>query len=357
LEILARAARGEAPGPDLEKEARDLLATLCPFRGLSYFREEDAPFFFGRESFSERLEQEVCRRSVVAVVGASGCGKSSAVRAGMLPRLRKRSDGQVFEIATIVPGDRPMRALAAALLPLLEPKVTGPDADEIDRLERVKHLDAYLSEEKDGLRDVTERILEKQPGTDRLLLVVDQWEEIYTLAKDTAQPFIDALLKTAAGARLCVVATLRGDFYGHALSYRPLADRLQDAVVNLGPMNQEEICRAVMEPARKVGLVYQPGLDKRILEDVGEEPGNLPLLEFVLKGLWEARRGGELHHDAYDANGRGRGGHGQAGRGGLEFGEGKGPAERREAAPGASGPGAHGEGGPGHPPPHPDGQA
>jgi hypothetical protein len=174
LEILARAARGEAPGPDLEKEARDLLATLCPFRGLSYFREEDAPFFFGRESFSERLEQEVCRRSVVAVVGASGCGKSSAVRAGMLPRLRKRSDGQVFEIATIVPGDRPMRALAAALLPLLEPKVTGPDADEIDRLERVKHLDAYLSEEKDGLRDVTERILEKQPGTDRLLLVVDQ---------------------------------------------------------------------------------------------------------------------------------------------------------------------------------------
>jgi formylglycine-generating enzyme required for sulfatase activity len=304
LAILARAARGEAPGPDLEEEAREVRATVCPFRGLSYFREEDAPFFFGRESFSERLEEEVCRRPLVAVVGASGCGKSSAVRAGLLPRLRKRPGGQVFEIATIVPGDRPMRALAAALLPLLERKFTEPDAGEIDRLEQVKRLDAYLSEDKDGLRDVTERVLEKQPGTDRLLLVVDQWEEIYTLAgEDTAKPFVDALLKTAAGAPLCVVVTLRGDFYGHALSYRPLADRLQDAVVNLGPMNQEEICRAVIEPAGKVGLAYQPGLDKRILEDVGEEPGNLPLLEFVLKGLWEARRGGELHHEAYDAMG------------------------------------------------------
>lgn len=302
--ILIHAARGGAPGPAMEERSRELRATVCPFRGLSYFREEDASFFFGRESFSDRLAQEVCRRSLVAVVGASGCGKSSAVRAGLLPRLRKNPGGRVYEIATIVPGDRPMRALAAVLLPLLEPRVTRPDANELERLEQVKRLDAYLSTEKDGLRDVAERILEKQPGTEHLLLVVDQWEEIYTLAEEkTAQPFIDALLKTTAVAPLTVVLTLRGDFYGHALSYRPLADCLQDAVVNLGPMNREELCGALVKPAAKVALTYQPGLDKRILDDVGDEPGNLPLLEFVLKGLWEARRGGELHHDAYDAMG------------------------------------------------------
>lgn len=96
---------------------------------------------------------------------------------------------------------------------------------------------------------------------------------------------------------------MRGDFFGRALSHRLLADRLQDGDVKLGPMNREELHRAVVEPAGKVGLAYQPGLAERILEDVGDEPGNLPLLEFVLNGLWEARRGGELHHEAYDAMG------------------------------------------------------
>ena len=186
------------------------------------------------------------------------------------------------------------------MLPLLEPKAA--DADELERLERVKRLAAYLATENDGLRDITERILEKQPGTDRLLLVVDQWEELYTLAEPTqTQAFIEALLRATAVTPLDVVLTLRGDFYGRALSHRPLADRLQDGIVNLGPMNREELHRAVVEPAGKVGLTYQPGLAERILDDVGDEPGNLPLLEFVLKGLWEERRGGELHHDAYGA--------------------------------------------------------
>lgn len=302
LSILSRAARGEPPGPALEERARELRATVCPFRGLSYFREEDAPYFFGRESFSDLLMEKVRCRSLVAVVGASGCGKSSVVRAGLLPRLRRTSSGPVREIATLVPGDRPMRALAAVLLPLLEPKAS--DADELERLERIKRLAAYLATENDGLRDVTERILEKQPGTDRLLLVVDQWEELYTLAEERqAQPFIEALLRTTAVSPLDVVLTLRGDFTGRALSHRPLADRLQDADVKLGPMNREELRRAVVEPACGVGLTYQPGLAKRILDDVGDEPGNLPLLEFVLKGLWEARRGGELHHETYDAMG------------------------------------------------------
>jgi formylglycine-generating enzyme required for sulfatase activity/energy-coupling factor transporter ATP-binding protein EcfA2 len=305
LKILAGTARGEGhPGLLLEERTVAVRATVCPFRGLSYFREEDSPFFYGREEFSERLAREVNRRQLVAVVGASGCGKSSAVRAGLLPLLRRSHDGPVWEFATIVPGDRPLRNLAAALLPLLEPLETGTDADGLGWLKRVDELADYLTQKPDSLRDVIERILAKQAGTNHLLLVVDQWEELYTVADSmAAKNFIDMLLHTTACTALCVVLTLRGDFYGHALAHRPLSDRLQNAVVNLGPMTPEELRRAVVEPATKVGLIYQSGLDERILKDVGDEPGNLPLLEFVLKGLWEKRRRGELHHDAYEEMG------------------------------------------------------
>jgi formylglycine-generating enzyme required for sulfatase activity len=301
LLILARAARGEAPdGPGGADHSLAVRAAVCPFRGLSFFREEDAPFFFGREDFSERLAQEVTRHSLVAVVGASGCGKSSVVRAGLLPLLRQSPAGTVWEFATMVPGDRPFLYLAATLLQLLD----SQDVDEVTRLQRVDELSDYLAKKPEALRNVVERLLENQAGTNRLLLVVDQWEELYTLAEpETAKRFSDTLLAATVTSPLTVVLTLRGDFYGHTLAHRPLADRLQGVVVNLGPMTRDELHRAVVEPAARVGLTYEAHLDDRIISDVGDEPGNLPLLEFVLKGLWEARRGGQLHHAAYQEMG------------------------------------------------------
>ncbi len=300
LEILAAAIRGEAPGPDLQEEIQATLATVCPYRGLRPFREEDASFFRGREIFTEKLLQAVRRQSLVALVGASGCGKSSVARAGLVPSLRREGGGKVWDVVTLVPGDRPLQALAAALIPLLEPEMT-----ETSRLREVGKLGKALAEGEVALRDVVTRALEKQPGTDRILLLADQWEELYTLCPD--EPircrFIDQLLEATAAGSLTVVLTLRGDFFGHALSYRPLADRLQDAVVNLGPMTGEELERAVVGPAEKVCLNFEPGLVKRILNDVREEPGNLPLLEFVLTELWEKRHGGQLLHEAYEAMG------------------------------------------------------
>ena len=147
--------------------------------------------------------------------------------------------------------------------------------------------------------------LAKQAGTDRLLLVVDQLEELYTLGRDEQanRAFVDQLLEATADGLLSVVLTLRGDFYGRALGYRPLADRLQDAVVNLGPMTTEELEQVVAAPSEKVGLTFEPGLVARILGDVEQEPGSLPLLEFLLTDLWEARRGGQLTHEAYQAMG------------------------------------------------------
>ena len=217
-----------------------------------------------------------------------------------MPELRKARD-HVYEIATIVPTDRPVHALAAALLPMYESNM-----GETDRLIETNKLAEALLNRKMALRDIVDLVLKKQPGTDRLLLMADQWEELYTLCKDEAvrRCFIDNILEATATTKLCVVLTLRGDFFGRAVTgYRALSDRLQGALVNLGPMIRAELEQAIMSPARGVALSFADGLVPRILDDVGDEPGHLPLLEFVLKRLWEDRHGPELSHQAYDAMG------------------------------------------------------
>jgi hypothetical protein len=300
LAVLTAAVRGAPPGPTLQERMQATLATVCPYRGLRPFREEDAPFFFGRDLFTARLAALVEQRPLVALVGASGSGKSSVVRAGLVPHLRRGVGRQVWDVATVVPGDRPLHALASTLVPFLEPELR-----EVDRLAEVGKLATYLAAGRLALRAVVARVLEKQSGTDHLLLVIDQWEELYTMSREEqiTRRFLDALLEATAEGLLTVVLTLRGDFFGHALSYRPLADRLQDAVVTLGPMTRTELEQAIAAPARKVGLTFEPGLECRMLDDVGEEPGNLPLLEFALTALWETRGEGRLRHAAYEALG------------------------------------------------------
>jgi WD40 repeat protein len=300
LAILAGAIRGEPPGPAIQEKVQATLAAICPYRGLLPFREEDAPFFFGRAEAIKRLLQDVANRNLLAVVGASGSGKSSVVRAGLVPALR-RDRTPVWEVATLVPGDRPLHALATALVPLLEPEKT----DETDRLITVNKQVRALQDGDLQLRDIVERVLQKQPGTDRLLLIVDQWEELYTLTRDDGdrRRFVDELLEATTRAPLAVVLTLRGDFVGHVLAYRPLSDRLQDAQINLGPMTRAELQQAITAPAEQIGLSFEAGLVARILDDVGDEPGNLPLLEFVLKRLWEERHRGLLFHEAYQTMG------------------------------------------------------
>lgn len=300
LATLVRAIHGQPPGPDAQETVRNTVATICPYRGLLYFREEDAPFFFGREAAITQLVSAVQQHHLVAVVGASGSGKSSVVRAGLVPELRKSRD-PVWEVATIVPTDRPAHALAAVLMPFLE-----PDMRETDRLIETNKLAEALFSRTVALRDIVDRVLAKQPGTDRLLLIADQWEELFTLCKDDAvrRCFIDNILEATATTRLSSVLTLRGDFFGRAITdYRPLSDRVQGAQVNLGPMKREELRRAIEEPGQKVGLTFEAGLVDLILEQVGDEPGHLPLVEFVLRRLWEDRQGGLLHHAAYKAMG------------------------------------------------------
>ena len=285
------------------REARSLGE--CPFRGLSAFGEEDAAFFYGRENFTGRLMDAMRHQPVVAViVGPSGSGKSSTVFAGLLPRLHGETR---WLVAHFRPGAEPFHAQAGALLDLLEPEL-----NETDRMIEARRLADALSEGEVLLHNAIERILDKNLQASRMLLVVDQCEELYTLCPDSKvrNRFLDGLLEAVeTGSRrhtspLVVLVTLRADFMGHALTHRPFADVLQEGSLMMGPMSRDELRSAIEQPADKQGAAFEAGLVERLLDDVGEEPGNLPLLEFALTLLWHGQTDGWLTHAGYEEIGR-----------------------------------------------------
>ena len=289
----------------LERELRTVGP--CPYRGLAAFREADAPYFFGREVFIDRLEQAVMTKPLVAlIVGASGSGKSSVIRAGLLPNLRLNGG---WEIVDLRPGREPFQALAGPLLALM-----APDADEASRLVQTRALSQTLEAGEVPLVDVVQRVREQRGDRVRVLLLVDQFEELYTLCPDpeTRRRFIDALLGAVEASEaigratgpLTLLLTLRADFMGQALAHRPLADALQTAAQMLGPMTREELRAAIEKPAEAQGAAFEAGLVERLLDDVAKEPGNLPLLEFALTLLWERLDFGWLTHAAYGQIGR-----------------------------------------------------
>jgi WD40 repeat protein/class 3 adenylate cyclase len=276
----------------------------CPYLGLAAFREADAPFYYGREAFSERIHKAVKTKPLVAViVGSSGSGKSSAVFAGLLPKIRNAGR---WLVALARPGGQPFYGLSKALLPLL-----APELSETDLLVESRQLAERLTAGEVNLYQVVERILEKHSTKDQLLLVIDQFEELYTLCPDfrTRQHFIDELLSTEKAssirrpAPIVILLTMRADFMGQALTHRPFADALQEASLILGPMERAELQSAIEKPAEIQGAAFEPGLVERILDDVGTEPGNLPLLEFALTLLWDRMDNGWLTHQGYEVIG------------------------------------------------------
>jgi len=306
--------RGEQP-PDLaiilaEQERPPRKVGECPYRGLAAFQEADAPFFFGREDFTGRLVEAVQQQPVgtgsglVYIVGSSGSGKSSTVLAGLLPRLRGSDN---WLIVRLRPGAQPFHALANALLNTLTPELGATN-----RLLEARKLADALAGGDLTLSDVVAQALAKELGGRRLLLVIDQFEELYALCPEPSlrRRFVDLLLTALDSGgedrapSPVLLLTMRADFMGQALAYRPLADALQDAVLLLGPMNRNEMRAAVERPAEAQGAAFEAGLVERILDDVGEEPGNLPLLEFALTLLWERHSRGWLTHAGYEEIGR-----------------------------------------------------
>jgi hypothetical protein len=260
----------------------------CPYPGLAYFGPEDASRFFGREQAISALVAAVARRSFTALVGASGSGKSSVVLAGLAPRLGVQDGWRstYFRIGT-EPDKNPFAALARALEAL-----TG-ERRLADKLEEVQKLAEKLAAGSIKLSNVVAQCRATNPGK-RILLIADQFEEVFTLVPDEAlrNRFIDTLIAAfpdpgqGATPNICLVLTLRADFYNAALRYRPLADRLQGHVENLGPMTRDELGEAIVKPAEAVQVEFEPGLVNSILDDVEKRPGSLPLLQFALREMW-----------------------------------------------------------------------
>ncbi len=274
----------------------------CPFRGLNSFREEDAGLFFGREAAVEQLLKAVLRHRMVLLVGPSGSGKSSVIQAGLVPGLRRqRPPSPTWDTVTFTPGDQPFHRFAAAVMPLLDPKL-----NIVERMSQTRSLGDELSRGGITVEDVLEQILKSSQGTNRLLVVIDQFEELFTLAApDDRDSFIDKFLRAFDIADACWLTSLRADFYGHAItSSRALSDRMNNTVVNLGPMSGDELRLVVEAPAKRAGLQFESGLVDVILSDVRREPGGLPVLEFALTELWARRQDCRLTHAAYEAIGR-----------------------------------------------------
>jgi len=260
-----------------------------PYVGLRAFDRAEADLFFGRDGDVNELVELLARRGLVAVVGPSGVGKSSLVRAGLLPALARGAvaDADTWLPVLVTPGDQPRKALVHALH-----AVAG------DRRWGVDDLDG-----PDGLHAVAEGLLVGRPRSARLLVVVDQFEEVFTLARDDAAADLVAMLRGAAArldARVAAVMTMRADFYDRAAALPGLAEVLTVNQFVVPPLQPEQVETVVTEPARRAGVALEPGLLGRIVADVADEPGALPLLQHLLRELWSRRTNDVMTRGAYE---------------------------------------------------------
>jgi DNA-binding SARP family transcriptional activator/WD40 repeat protein len=289
---LLRDEFGLEPGRDLKRLERMILEqdpeldvaptqvrpvgerVVCPFKGLAFFDRADAEYFCGRERAVSELAGRLADSALVGILGASGIGKSSLLRAGVLPALS----------AGVLPGSAEWRQV------LLRPG---------------EHPCAELARAvgHEGLKDAVQQIA---PG-DRIVVALDQLEELFTVCEreDERAEFLEQLVAAARDPerRALVVCSLRADFYGRVSSYPCFAELLSRSHVLLGPMDPEELARAIEQPASRAGLEVEPALVNALVSDVSGERGGLPLLSTTLLELWWASDGRTLRLERYRTTG------------------------------------------------------
>jgi WD40 repeat protein/class 3 adenylate cyclase len=291
----------------------------APFKGLQFFDEGDSDLFFGRETLTAKLIHRLRDAHFLSVIiGASGSGKSSLVRAGLVPALKKGGalingmkpfDGSAnWQVHIITPTAHPLEALAIELTRDSE-SVTAVATLVDDLSKDPRSLHFFLS------RRIHPRDLSIPRHT---LLVIDQFEELFTLCRDEfeREAFIDNLLtaltppplplgeERKGESNITLIITLRADFYAHLAQYPELRDAVAQQQEYIGPMTADELRSAIEEPARSGHWEFEPGLVDLILRDVGDEPGALPLLSHALLETWKRRAGHRLTLKGYaDAGG------------------------------------------------------
>ncbi|MFG3255979.1 DNA-binding protein [Streptomyces sp. NPDC048172] len=262
-EETARATAPTAPEDETEEP---------PYRGLARFEPGDEAAFHGRTALTAELLELVRDKRFAAVFGPSGSGKSSLLRAGLIPRLRGEGDGREE-------GDDGGVARPAAVR-ILTP---GPHPGRTHA-----------------------RALDAADGEGDTWVLVDQFEEIFTLCHDADERsrFLERLLAARdPGSRLRVVIAVRADFYGRCAEHRGLTEALRDANLLVGPMSPGELREAIVRPAAARGLIVERPLTARLVSETQGEPGGLPLMSHVLLETWRRRKGRTLTLDAYEAAG------------------------------------------------------
>jgi WD40 repeat protein/DNA-binding SARP family transcriptional activator len=238
----------------------DEATVVCPYKGLATFEIDDAQYFFGREQLVAELVARLVGAPLLGVVGASGSGKSSALRAGLLHALAGGvlPGSDTWSRVLIRPGEHPLRELRGRL-----------------------------------------------GGDRRVVLVVDQFEELFTTCQDEQErgEFVAEVVRATRDDRCSVVLGVRADFYGRCAEYPDLSRLLGANTVLVGAMSSEELRRAIERPAQRVGLQVDPELADALLADVEGEPGALPLLSTALLQLWGQRGGRRLQFAAYTRSG------------------------------------------------------
>jgi energy-coupling factor transporter ATP-binding protein EcfA2 len=289
LRTLINAIKGLPPGSNVAPPGG---MQQCPYRGLETFDEEHAEFFFGRERDIQRLLEKLKATRFVAVLGASGSGKSSLTRAGLIPALKQGALPQSanWTICVLTPGSRPLTTLAAHLMHLCpSQQMMQSTLDHLIEDQRTLYLAVALS------------LVNKK--TSRIAFLIDQFEEVFTLCSDErerAQFLANLLYASSVPEGQCtVLLTMRADFLPKCAAFPDLATRVAAHQFLVSPMNADMLRQAIEEPARRVGLGFEPGLVDKILNDVAHQPGALPLLEHALLELWKRRQGGTMTLDGY----------------------------------------------------------
>lgn len=312
LEALRRVRKAPGPRP---------AATPAPYRGLRSFETEDAMWFCGRDQLTEtvigQLRTLYDEGGLLAVVGPSGSGKSSLLRAGLIPTLLAGKLGvpgsRTWPVILFTPGSRPVHELADRLA-----KLTGGDPEQFETTLRAdpRACARLAAEAVTAVGGATADC----PGGSRLVLVVDQFEEVFTACRDGRQRdiFTAALCSAASqgnnGAAALILIGLRADFYPHVLEYPALVTALQRHQVLVGPMSERELREAIIEPARRARLTVEDGLVEVLLRDLAPapgrrspaaalDPGALPLLSHALRATWDRGHGTRLTVADYRATG------------------------------------------------------
>jgi uncharacterized protein YjbI with pentapeptide repeats/energy-coupling factor transporter ATP-binding protein EcfA2 len=267
---------------------------------LQYFDRDDADYFYGREELTDTLLNKIREGNFLAILGASGSGKSSVLRAGLLHQLQlghKLANSKDWQVLITIPGEHPLKRLAELFV--------DPNLPKLDKAKQLGKAEGLLKEGEEGLR----RLVQTAEAS-RIVLIIDQFEEVFTLCQDDAEraKFFQCILGalTTTENKLCLILAMRVDFFGKCLErdYSGLGKKIQENLIAVTAMTEGQLREAIVKPADRVNLMVEEELVEEILRDVKGSPGILPLLQYTLTEIWKRKTDNCLKLATYTKLGR-----------------------------------------------------